>query len=276
MDMTIRTLVALGLGGALAFSAAAASAHEMFLKPRAHHVEPGAKTEVALFNGTIDKSENPITRDRMQKVAVVGGGASATPGAGQWRDDATTSYLDLTTGAAGTYVVGVSTAPKIIELSAENFEEYLAHDGIEDTLAARKAAKVARTPVRERYSKHVKAIVQVGAAQSDDFAKPLGFPAEILLAKNPAAVKVGDALGFHALVKGQSAGGQLVYANYEGAPTGPGGHGGAIRLRTDAEGVASFRVTRPGRWYVTFINMQPATGEATYESNWATVTFEIR
>jgi uncharacterized GH25 family protein len=278
MLKTAPFLTALGLGGALALGASVAGAHEMFLKPATFQVAPGAKTTVALFNGTIDKSENPITRDRMKAVTVVGGGKVVTPADANWHDDKVTSYLDMTAGAPGTYVVGVSTAPKIIELSADNFEEYLRHDGIEDTLKARQDAKVPRTSVRERYSKHVKTILQVGDAQSDDYAKPLGFPAEILLAKNPGGVKVGDTLAFKALIKGQPMGGQLVYASYEGAPTGGAtvGHPGAQRLRTDAAGGASFKVTHSGRWYVTLINMQPATGDATYESNWATVTFEIR
>lgn len=51
--MTRKTLLAAGLGVALAVSATAANAHEMFLKPTAFHLEPGAKTVVALFNGTI-------------------------------------------------------------------------------------------------------------------------------------------------------------------------------------------------------------------------------
>ena len=276
--MIPKVLLPLSLGSVLAFCAASAGAHEMFLKPAAFHLEPGSETVVALFNGTIDKSENPIARNRMQGVAVAAGGQLSVPGAGQWRDDETTSYLDLTVDAPGSYVVGVSTAPRIIELSADNFEEYLRHDGIEDTLKERQAAKVARTPVRERYSKHVKTILQVGEAQSDDYARPLDFPAEILLAKNPASVKVGEAVGFRALIKGQPMAGQLVYASYEGAPTGgaQGGHPGAQRLRTDAKGQTSFKATHPGRWYVTLINMQKVTGEATYESNWATLTFEIR
>jgi uncharacterized GH25 family protein len=238
--MTMKqTLLALGVGAALAVSAVAASAHEMFLKPASHHLAPNAKTTVALFNGTFDKSENPITRDRMKAVAVLANGQVSAPPPSQWRDDKVTSYLDLTVGGPGTYAVGVSTAPKIIELSADNFEEYLAHDGIEDTLKARQAEKVPRTPVRERYSKHVKTLLQVGSAQSDDHAKPLGFPAEILLAQNPAAVKVGDTLGFKALIRGQPMAGQLVYASYAGFPGKDGAK--AVRLRTDAAGAGAFQ-----------------------------------
>lgn len=273
--MTRKTLLAAGLGVALAFAATAAGAHEMFLKPTAFHLEPGAKTVVALFNGTIDKSENPVTRDRVKAVSVAAGGKVIAPDAGQWRDDKTTSHLDLKTAAPGTYVVGVSTAPKIIELSADNFEEYLLHDGIEDTLKAREAEKGPRTSVRERYSKHVKTILQVGDIRTEDHARPLGFPAEILLQKNPAAVKVGDTLGFKALIKGQPMAGQLVYASFEGFQA-KDGQGRAVKLRTDATGAGSFKVSQAGRWYITLINMQKMTGDATYESNWSTLTFEVR
>ena len=241
------TFLALAFGGILACSALSASAHEMFLKPNAYHLSPNTKTEIALFNGTFEKSENPITRDRMKAVSVMTGGQIASSSPTQRRDDATTSYLDLTVGAPGTYAVGVSTAPRIIELSADNFEEYLMHDGIEDTLKARRAEKAPRTPVRERYSKHVKTIVQAGATQSDDYARPLGSPAEILLAQNPAAVKVGDTMGFKALIRGQPLADQLVYASYAGFPGQDGAK--AIRMRTDATGAGAFKITRPGIWF---------------------------
>ncbi|WP_374572699.1 hypothetical protein [Phenylobacterium sp. J367] len=71
--------------------------------------------------------------------------------------------------------------------------------------------------------------------------------------------------------------GQLVYASFEGFKgSGPEGQTQrAVRLRTDETGKAAFQVTQPGRWFITLINMQPATGDATYESNWATLTFGI-
>ncbi|UTP38223.1 DUF4198 domain-containing protein [Phenylobacterium sp. LH3H17] len=273
---TRRILIALGLGGALALTSLAAGAHEMFLKPTNFHVAPNTRTEIALFNGTFDKSENPISRDRMRTVEVIAGGQVTRPSASQWRDDKVTSYLDLTLGEAGTYAVGVSTAPKIIELSADAFEDYLRHDGVEDVLKARQVETAPRTAVRERYSKHVKTILQVGSTQTDDYSTPFGLPAEILLLQNPAAVKVGDTIGFRALLRGQPMSGQLAYASFGGFQGADAQSGRAVKLRTDVDGRGSFKVTRAGVWYITLINMQKATGEATYESNWATLTFEIR
>jgi len=268
-----------GLGASVFLATAlAASAHEMFLKPQSFYLAPNTNTAVALYNGTFDKSENPITRTRMGDVSVMTGGKVSHPGVELWRDDKVTSYLGVALKGPGTYVVGVSTKPKIIELSADAFEEYLKHDGIEDVLKARQGAKTPRTSVRERYSKHVRTILQVGATQTDDFSRPLGYPAEILLQTNPAALKVGDTISFKALRKGQPMKGQLVYASFDGfhGHSPDGGHINAVRLRTDEAGMGSFKISRPGKWYVTLINMQKATGDADYESNWSTVTFEVR
>lgn len=275
--MKIYALVGLGTSVFLA-TALAASAHEMFLKPQSFYLAPNTSTAVALYNGTFDKSENPITRTRMGDVSVMTGGKVSHPGLELWRDDKVTSYLGVALKGPGTYVVGVSTKPKIIELSADAFEEYLKHDGIEDVLKARQGAKTPRTSVRERYSKHVRTILQVGGTQTDDFSRPLGYPAEILLQTNPAALKVGDTLSFKALRKGQPMKGQLVYASFDGfhGHSPDGGHINAVRLRTDEAGMGSFKISRPGKWYVTLINMQKVTGDADYESNWSTVTFEVR
>lgn len=275
--MKMFALVGLGTSVFLA-TALAASAHEMFLKPQSFYLAPNTNTAVALYNGTFDKSENPITRTRMGDVSVMTGGKVSHPGLELWRDDKVTSYLGVALKGPGTYVVGVSTKPKIIELSADAFEEYLKHDGIEDVLKARQGAKTPRTSVRERYSKHVRTILQVGATQTDDFSRSLGYPAEILLQTNPAALKVGDTLSFKALRKGQPMKGQLVYASFDGfhGHSPDGGHINAVRLRTDEAGMGSFKISRPGKWYVTLINMQKVTGDADYESNWSTVTFEVR
>jgi len=275
----LKFYVIAGLGASVVLATAlAASAHEMFLKPQSFYLAPNTNTAVALYNGTFDKSENPVTRERMGDVSIMVGGKVSHPGAGLWRDDKVTSYLGVAVKEPGTYVVGVSTKPKIIELSADNFEAYLKHDGIEDVLKARQAARAPRTSVRERYSKHVRTILQVGSTQTNDFSRPLGYPAEILIQQNPAALKVGDTLSFKALYKGQAMKGQLVYASFEGfhGHSADGGHINAVRLRTDAAGMGSFKITRPGKWYVTLINMQKATGDADYESNWSTVTFEVR
>jgi len=189
--------------------------------------------------------------------------------------------LRFETGDPGTYLLGVSTRPRPIELTGEQFDDYLAHDGILDVLERRRETGRAGTAAREVYAKHVKAVVQVGEARSETWRAVLGYPAEIVPERNPYALVVGDTLPVRVLVEGEPVQDQLVYAAWESwtppAEAGP-GEREPIALRTDADGVARVPLREPGRWYVRFIHMERTEDdpEVDYVSKWATLTFEVR
>ena len=139
-------------------------------------------------------------------------------------------------------------------------------------LAARKKNGSLNRPARERYSKHVKALIQVGDTRSTGDSVELGYPAEIIPLNNPYDLKAGGTLRIRAVVEGRPVPNQLVMS---GGRTVGGGSIPARSVRTDAEGVARIRVRSPGVWYVKFIHMEPMVGSTTvdYESKWATLTF---
>jgi uncharacterized GH25 family protein len=261
-------------------AAVAAFGHDLFLVVPDHDFPAGSPITVALFNGTFDTSENTIDRERMLDVTVVDDAGRVThPSTEQWRDEGKVSYLDFQSGPPGTYVVGVSTAPRMIELTAEEFNEYLEHDGVLDVLEARRRDGTADRPAAERYSKHVKTILQVGGSATDSFGQRLGYPIEIVPQANPGELASGTTLEFLVLAEGEPVADQLVYASYEGfhSHDETGSHREAAKLRTDDEGVARVEISRSGRWYVRLIRMLPSNDEGVdYESNWATLTFEVR
>lgn len=269
--------------------ATAARAHTLFLKLDSFFLEPNSTATVALYNGDFDKSENAIARDRMLDVSVVGPGGTAHLPESAWRDSAVfhwspdsvdTALLTFETGDPGTYLIGVSTAARTITLSAADFNEYLVHDGIADVIERREAAGKTNDDATERYSKHVKALVQVGDARSGQWAHELGYPVEFVPLGNPYELSVGDELRVRFMRAGQPVADQLVYANYEGyhGHNEAGEHVEAVTARTDGDGVATIPLGGTGRWYVRTIHMAERTGEAEvdYESNWATLTFEVR
>lgn len=283
-----RTLVALaalviGVAGTL-------SAHDMFLKLESFFLRPHATATVALLNGTFEASENVITRDRMEDVSVVGPAGVVHPPASAWRDTAMhhwhadsvdTALLEFETGAPGTYVIGVSTKPRVFTLSAREFDDYLEHDGVLDVLEARRAEPSADS-VTERYSKHVKAVVQVGDARSDEFSVALEYPIEFIPLRNPYALGVGDTLEVRLEFGRRPVPNQLVYASYEGHHGHAEGeeheHTTAVATRTDDRGIARIPLRAAGKWFVRTIHMVETTAEpdVDYESNWATLTFEVR
>lgn len=255
--------------------AGALAAHDMFLRPATHFAAPNATVLVRLLNGTFSRSENAITRDRLLDVAIVSPAGRVALDTALWGVTGDTSTFTLRTGAPGTYVLGTSTRPRVLALSAREFNQYLADDGVPDELAARKRDGTLGNPSRERYHKHVKALVQVGDRPDSGHAQLLGYPAEIVPLENPYALKVGATLRVRLLVDGKPLAGQFVQY---GGRTASDGRVAQRNTRSDANGVASIPLDRSGTYFVKFIQMRRLTGdaEANYESRWSTLTFGVR
>lgn len=251
-----------------------AAAHDMFAKPDRFFVAENATVLVRVLNGTFSKSENSITRPRVQDVSVVSPAGRARLDTSAWSAKGDTSTFMVRTGAAGTYVLGASTRPSVIPLDGKDFNLYLKDDGIPDVLAARTRDGELNKPARERYHKHIKALIQVGQARSDHYAIALGYPAEIIPVENPYTLSRGKTLSVRTLVDGAPAANQFVLY---GGRTPSGGRIEQRSVRSDAAGIARIPLRASGTWYIKFIHMAPIQGDTVdYESKWATVTFRVQ
>jgi uncharacterized GH25 family protein len=258
----------------------ALSAHDMFLKMTDYYVSANSAIQISLMNGTFDKSENVINRDRMQDVSVLFPTGEIThPEKTQWIEQGTETILRLNTKSDGTYIAGVSTLPKMIELSAKDFNEYLKHDGVLDVLEGRmKSGEDAKT-VNEKYSKHVKIIFQAGDKTTETYKKQLGYPVEFIPVVNPYNLKVGDEFSAQLLQNGKPVANQLVYGShgkFHGHAE-DGSHLEAVKTRTDKKGIVKFKLTEAGEWYLRTIVMEKSNEKGVdYESNWSTLTFAVK
>jgi Domain of unknown function (DUF4198) len=253
---------------------ASAAAHDLFLKFDSFFLEPNTKTAVRLMNGYFNRSENAVARDRMRDVSVITpSGDRVNPPASDWRDEKDSALLSLQTGVEGSYVAGVSTNPREIALKAAQFNDYLRHDGVPDTLAQRRRGKELGKSARERYSKHVKAIFQVGESRTGSFKTALGYPVEIIPRQNPYELKIGNTLEILCVKDGSPIANQFVMAGRESnrrVIASPG-------VRADSNGVARVKLAGRGKWFVKFIHMTKLNeANLDYESKWASLTFEIR
>lgn len=257
---------------------AAAWGHDMFLRPTRMFVGENMRVLVRLLNGTFSESENSIARHRLLDVAIVSPKGRAALDTAQWTVEGDTSTFAFQTGEAGTYVLGTSTRPNIIELTGAEFNEYLQSDGIPDELEARHKEGRTDTPAKERYHKHVKALLQVGSERTGSYATVLGYPAEIVPMENPYAARAGatTTLRFRLYYRGQPVPNQ--YVQYGGRTT----SGARIEqkgIRGDANGIVRIPVTQAGTWYVKFIHMQRLANDpegATHESTWASIAFGVQ
>ena len=257
----------------LLLSATLLLAHDLFLKLDTYFVPPNTPVRVAVLNGTFSASEGPVAPRRLLDLSMVGPAQRRAVARDAWKPAGDTTWLTVQTGAPGTYVIGASLSPSQIALSGEDFNSYLKEDGIPDVLNARTLNGELGKAVRERYHKHVKAILQVGDRRTEAFGTVLGYPAEIVPLRNPYAAAIGDTLAVRALVDGKPVVNQLVIAGGER----DGEKIEETRVRSDAAGVARFALTGAGKWYIKFIHMVPVSGDSvSYESKWATLTFQVR
>jgi hypothetical protein len=265
---------ALGAAFLLVIAASTLAAHDLFLKPFSFFVEPGTDARVRVLNGTFTKSENAVARNRLRDLSIAGPNGVEHPDTAAWSDVGDTSVLVFRTGATGTYVVGASTLPRGIKLEGKQFNEYLASDGVPDVLESRRRAGELDKPSHERYSKHVKTLVQVGATRGGRIDTVLGYPAELIPLDNPYSLKPGNTLRVRALVDGRPAANQFVVA---GGRTTSGARLVTQNVRSDTAGVARVALSGRGYWYVKFIHMVPVQNDSVnYESKWATLTFQVR
>jgi len=196
------------------------TSHTMFLKFDTYFLEPNTSTALYLYNGTFDKSENVIDRNRMLDASILGSGKRVKVAESQWTEKDSITILNFQTGEAGTYVAGVSTKARSLEMSAADFNEYLKHEGINDMLTWRKNNDVLHSKAVEKYSKHVKTIFQVGNTKTDDWQTALGYPIEFIPLTNPYNLHTGDSLQVKLLYNGQPLANQLVYADYKAPENG--------------------------------------------------------
>ena len=248
-------------------------AHDLFLKTDSFFLKPNSKFTVKIMNGTFQASEGAVSFARLNDVSVVSDGKRVHPQETDFSKNETTAFMNLTTGAAGTYVVGLSTKSREIALKAADFNEYLREDGLPDTLEERRKTGELEKDAKERYAKHVKAILQVGKKQTDDYKTVLGYPVELVPQQNPYKLRKGDTIEILCLKDGKPLAGQVVLAGRE--------ESGKLRaspeLRSDANGIVKLKLDGSGKWYVKFINMVKLDDPTlNYESKWTTLTFEMK
>lgn len=258
----------------LATGVTVAAAHDMFLRPTRHFAPENAEVRIRVLNGTFVRSENSIARTRLADLSVVSPTRRSALDTAEFTVTGDTSTFHIHTRGPGTYVVGVSTRPSVISLTGDEFNMYLKEDGIPDMLDARAKAGDLQKPAVERYSKHVKALVQVGNARSSHFSTVMGYPAEIVPVENPYDLQAGATLRVRTLVDGKPAANQYVLF---GGQTASNGTIEQKCTRSGADGVASIPLSQPGMWYVKFINMVNVKIDSlTHESKWASLTFQVR
>ncbi|WP_439130661.1 DUF4198 domain-containing protein [Polaribacter sp.] len=274
--------------------------HDMYLKLDTYFLQPNTQSTINLYNGTFDKSENVIDRDRMLDASFVGNGSRLKIENNQWEERDSITILNFNSKEEGTWIAGVSTKPRNIAMKAAAFNKYLKHDGVKDMLLLREQNNTLNEDAVEKYSKHVKVIFQVGTKKTEDWKTVLGYPIEFVPLENPYDLNTGDKLKVKLIRDGKPLANQWVYADFRASKNGHSHdsssnnhtheeenhqhshdsenhtHTTGQELQTDKNGIVSVNLTNDGIWYLRTIHLVNSEEEGlTHESNWATLTFEV-
>ncbi len=247
-------------------------AHEYWFEPETFFPAPGEKTVVHLYvgDGLIkDREERPFQLSKTTMFQVFSTGNSL---------DLKTSLIDealpiynFSAAQTGNYMLAMERNWTYIKLEPQKFEDYLREDGMEYISAER--AKLGETAKegRERYSRFIKSLLQVGDTRNETYKKNLGLKLEIMPLENPYSKRVGDKLKFQILFDGKPLANRTIFADNRNSAT--------QKMTTDKNGKIFVKLDRSGLWLVRLVTMQRCTadcGEADWESFWGAITFGVK
>lgn len=164
----------------------------------------------------------------------------------------------------GTHLIGMERIPSVTTLSRDAFEHYLAEEERLELLGD--AGE--KPELDERFSRHLKQIVQRGEEMDPTATRALGHRFEIVPLAHPLEVEPGAEIGVRVLFEGEPLAGLpvAVYARSVG--------GKVLRSsgRTGSDGIAT--LTLPGEAPLLFraVHIRPAVDDAVdFESFWGSL-----
>jgi hypothetical protein len=170
----------------------------------------------------------------------------------------------------GSHVIAYESHPSEVALDAQLFNAYLKDEGLDGILAQRQQAGTAGLPVRERFRRSAKLLVQVGAFVDATPMTPTGQRIEIVPRDDVVRAPAGRDLRFALLYQGRPLAGALVKA-WHRETTGV----QVLSARADASGEAILRLPAGGFWLLNVVHMEPAAAgdSVQWESFWGSLSF---
>jgi hypothetical protein len=157
----------------------------------------------------------------------------------------------------GTWIVAYESTPRDHQLSAEQFEHYLAEEGLTRAAELRAALGEVDLPARERWSRHTKALVEVGDAPVLD--RNLGLELELtLVAASATEIRA------RVSARGRPVADALVDLRLDDASS--------QQARSDAEGEVVF-ACRPGPLALTTATIDREQGAPAWRGRFAALFF---
>jgi len=255
---------------ALLASALPLSAHDHWLEPTRFRGAPGERLDLTLCVGHPSRFE-PQIRDprRIVRFESLGPkGARALPGV-----DGRSPAGIFRTSEAGLYWLAYESDHAFVEIEPAKYAQYLRDEGLEEVLREREQRGESALAGRDSYARFDKALVRIGDAADEGFARVLGMPIELVPETNPFTWERGQELVVRLELDGAPRAGQQVKLMRLAAPY------TILLARTDEHGRARFTPELGGGWVASTVHQRRARPEQKLEGDWeglwASLSFEL-
>ena len=246
--------------------------HDYWLQPDSLRMKREGPVDVRLFVGDlfVPETEKALEPDRYPRAEVIHGSRTQSI-ADAKRKPGTKPLFRATLQGSGGHLVAVDRTASTITFKAGKFTRYLKNEGLDRIVAERTKRGESDQPGRERYSRYLKSLIQVGDARDRTFAKRTGQLLELVPQSNPAFARAGDVIEVRAEFRGKP----LAGAQLQAVSIGDGASKVAT-YRTDKAGRARVKIDRSGRWALRLVHMVRCTDcdGVDWESFWTTYTFQ--
>lgn len=251
-----------------------AQAHEYWLEPDRFFLAPKESADINLFLGEGLKVEEGIPyRSSKTSIFRLLSSDGTFDLARDVREEAKPLF-SFSAQKAGTYLLAMERNWSYISIEPDKFDEYLREDGIEYIITEREKLGESKKEGKERYSRYIKALIQVGNKRDRTFGQRAGLRFEIVPLSNPYSLKVGEELPVQVLFEGKPLADRTLFADNR--------DGDSItkkRQITNPDGIANFKLDRKGVWLIRLVFMQRCSKNcegADWESFWGALSFGMR
>lgn len=269
------TVLATLLPVLLAVAVGPAGAHEYWLAPSSYRAGAGDTVTIGALvgEGFVGQRSRFFPSRAVRLLVRAGRELDLKPVA----SGGDTTWARFAPGDGGGVLFGYESDFASIIFEAPAFERYLAKEGLDGPLAARRA-RADTSLGRERYRRCAKS--WLAGSDARRVTEPLGLPCEIVPLSDPGA---GSRLRVKVLFEGKPLARALLNAWHQ--PFAAEGHlldparRDTVRVawsgRTDARGEAVVPVDPAGEWLLSVVHMIPSRdpGLADWESSWGSLTF---
>ncbi|MCX6602042.1 MAG: DUF4198 domain-containing protein [Acidobacteria bacterium] len=245
--------------------------HDLYLMPEKFVTQPGKRLRLVFQNGDeFPVGVSSVKADKLRNTKLVSRADTAS-----FEDivaEAKRTVATVNVPGEGLAILTAQTIPTFIELEPKKFQSYLTHENLTNAIKWREEHGDAAKPGRERYSKYVKSLIQVGKPDGY-YRERTGLTIEIVPEADPYSLKPGATLPVQVLFRGKPA----VDVAVESAWL----EGGKAKMevfgRTDREGRVRIPVKAfgPHRLHAIVMERCDEPQVADWESFWASLTFEI-